>query len=54
MSWSHVCKLQDVEPNLGVCAWVNERQIALFRSGERSSRSTITIRRLAPTSSRGA
>ena len=29
--WVSVCKLDDIVPNTGVCALVNERQVAIFR-----------------------
>ncbi len=32
--WITVCALNDVLPNTGVCALVNDQQIAIFRVGE--------------------
>jgi NAD(P)H-dependent nitrite reductase large subunit/NAD(P)H-dependent nitrite reductase small subunit len=32
--WSHICELDELWPNIGVGAWVNGRQIAVFRVGE--------------------
>jgi NAD(P)H-dependent nitrite reductase small subunit len=29
--WIAVCSLEDIVPNTGVCALVNERQVAVFR-----------------------
>ena len=29
--WSRVCSLDDIVPNTGVCALVNDRQVAIFR-----------------------
>ncbi|MEZ5505600.1 MAG: nitrite reductase small subunit NirD [Gammaproteobacteria bacterium] len=31
LEWLPVCKLDDVLPNLGVCAKVADRQVAIFR-----------------------
>ena len=31
--WVTVCKLSDIQPNTGVCALINEEQIAIFRIG---------------------
>jgi nitrite reductase (NADH) small subunit len=31
--WSAVCRLDDILPDTGVCALVNERAIAVFRVG---------------------
>ncbi len=31
--WVTVCNLEDIEPNTGVCALVNEEQVAIFRIG---------------------
>ncbi len=31
MHWTHVCHLQDIAPNTGVCALVNGKQVAIFR-----------------------
>jgi nitrite reductase (NADH) small subunit len=33
--WVMVCELEDIVPNTGVCALVDERQVAIFRVGER-------------------
>jgi nitrite reductase (NADH) large subunit len=30
-TWIPVCELEDVLPDAGVCAWVNGRQVAIFR-----------------------
>ena len=32
--WTTICPLDRILPNTGVCALVNERQIAVFRVGE--------------------
>lgn len=32
--WTWVCELDDIVPNTGVCALVNEEQVAIFRVGE--------------------
>jgi nitrite reductase (NADH) large subunit len=32
--WASVCELEDLWPNIGVCALVNGRQIAVFRIGD--------------------
>ena len=29
--WTSICRLEDIVPNTGVCALVDERQIAVFR-----------------------
>ena len=29
--WSRVCPVDDIVPNTGVCALVNDRQVAIFR-----------------------
>ncbi len=31
--WVTVCNLSDIQPNTGVCALINEEQIAIFRIG---------------------
>ena len=31
--WVTVCKLSDIQPNTGVCALVNDEQVAIFRIG---------------------
>jgi nitrite reductase (NADH) small subunit len=31
MSWMKVCELTDIAPDTGVCALVNNRQVAIFR-----------------------
>lgn len=31
MSWTTICKLEDILPNSGVCALFNNKQIAIFR-----------------------
>ncbi len=31
--WVTVCKLSDIQPNTGVCALINDEQIAIFRIG---------------------
>ena len=30
-NWFHVCGLHDIAPNTGVCAKVNNKQVAIFR-----------------------
>lgn len=30
-TWTKVCKLDDITPKTGVCALINQKQIALFR-----------------------
>jgi nitrite reductase (NADH) small subunit len=30
-TWTHVCRLDDIVPNTGVCALVSDRQVAIFR-----------------------
>ena len=35
LTWSRVCRLDDIVPNTGVCALVEGRQIAIFRVGDR-------------------
>jgi nitrite reductase (NADH) small subunit len=32
--WTTICPLDRISPNTGVCALVNDRQIAVFRVGE--------------------
>jgi nitrite reductase (NADH) small subunit len=32
--WESICPLERIFPNTGVCALVNQRQIAVFRVGE--------------------
>jgi nitrite reductase (NADH) small subunit len=32
--WTTICPLERILPNTGVCALVNDRQIAVFRVGE--------------------
>ena len=32
--WVTVCNVTDIEPNTGVCALINEKQVAIFRVGE--------------------
>ena len=32
--WTTICPLERILPNTGVCALVNDRQIAIFRVGE--------------------
>ena len=32
--WVTVCKVTDIEPNTGVCALINDEQVAVFRIGE--------------------
>ncbi|TWG88424.1 assimilatory nitrite reductase (NAD(P)H) small subunit [Cupriavidus gilardii J11] len=32
-SWTAICPLRDIVPNTGVCALVNDAQIAVFRVG---------------------
>jgi nitrite reductase (NADH) small subunit len=34
--WTTICPLERILPNTGVCALVNDRQIAVFRVGEGS------------------
>tara|TARA_R110002167_G_scaffold15727_10_gene62457 strand:+ start:1684 stop:2007 length:324 start_codon:yes stop_codon:yes gene_type:complete len=31
MNWTTVCPLNDIAPNTGVCALVNDQQVAIFR-----------------------
>ena len=31
-NWIEICKLEDIVPDTGVCALVNEKQVALFRT----------------------
>ena len=33
--WTEVCELDDIVPNTGVCALVDDEQVAIFRIGER-------------------
>ncbi|RDS84546.1 nitrite reductase (NAD(P)H) small subunit [Dyella monticola] len=33
--WILVCELKDIVPNTGVCALIDEGQVAIFRVGER-------------------
>ena len=33
--WTEVCELDDIVPNTGVCALVDDVQVAIFRIGER-------------------
>jgi nitrite reductase (NADH) small subunit len=35
-SWTHVCALEDIVPNTGVCCLVGLEQVAVFRIGETS------------------
>lgn len=32
--WTQVCELDDIVPNTGVCALVDDAQVAIFRVGE--------------------
>ena len=32
--WVTVCNVTNIEPNTGVCALINEEQVAIFRVGE--------------------
>ena len=32
--WLTVCQVTDIEPNTGVCALINNEQVAIFRTGE--------------------
>ena len=32
--WVTVCQVTDIEPNTGVCALINNEQVAIFRIGE--------------------
>ena len=32
--WVTVCNVTDIEPNTGVCALINNEQVAIFRIGE--------------------
>jgi nitrite reductase (NADH) small subunit len=34
--WTVVCELEDIVPDTGVCALVDERQVAVFRVGEQT------------------
>ncbi|MCU5771849.1 nitrite reductase small subunit NirD [Erwiniaceae bacterium BAC15a-03b] len=29
--WHNICNLNDILPATGVCAWVNQQQVAIFR-----------------------
>lgn len=31
MNWTAICQLNDIAPNTGVCALVNDQQVAIFR-----------------------
>ncbi len=31
MSWEKICKVNSILPNAGICALINEKQIAVFR-----------------------
>jgi len=31
-NWIEICELTDIHPNTGVCALVNEQQVAIFRA----------------------
>tara|TARA_R110001583_G_C5655061_1_gene409155 strand:- start:1683 stop:2081 length:399 start_codon:yes stop_codon:yes gene_type:complete len=33
-TWTNVCSLADINPDTGVCALVNGKQVAVFRYGE--------------------
>lgn len=33
-SWIEVCSVNDIHPNTGVCALINDEQVALFRVSE--------------------
>ncbi|MBE9010137.1 nitrite reductase small subunit NirD [Pseudanabaenaceae cyanobacterium LEGE 13415] len=33
-TWITVCSLEDIIPNTGVCALVNDQQVAIFRVGQ--------------------
>ena len=32
--WTTICSLERILPNTGVCALINDRQVAIFRVGE--------------------
>src|SRR5215211_2690304 len=32
-SWTPICAIDDIAPDTGVCAWVADRQVAVFRVG---------------------
>ncbi len=34
VQWVTVCQLSDIKPNTGVCALLNDEQVAIFRLGE--------------------
>jgi len=34
--WTSVCYLEDIVPNTGVCALVDDEQVAVFRVGEQA------------------
>lgn len=34
LQWKNICQLDQIQPNTGVCALIDEQQIALFRVGE--------------------
>ncbi|MEH6648601.1 MAG: nitrite reductase small subunit NirD [Motiliproteus sp.] len=37
MSWTPVCQLTDISPNTGVCALINDQQVAIFRQNRTDS-----------------
>jgi len=43
LEWLPVCKLDDVLPNLGVCAKVADRQIAIFKVADTSGTQLFAI-----------
>jgi NAD(P)H-dependent nitrite reductase small subunit len=34
-TWRSVCELEDIIPESGVCAWIQGRQVAVFRVGDK-------------------
>lgn len=43
LKWTAVCAVDDLLPNLGVCAQVANRQVAIFRIQERDSAQLFAI-----------
>lgn len=43
LKWTPVCTLDDLLPNLGVCAQVADRQVAIFRIQERDETQLFAI-----------
>ena len=36
--WSAICAVDEIVPDTGVCAWLNGRQVAVFRVGDAAPR----------------